>query len=457
MIQTGLNIKRAILIAGDIAVFGVSLVATLAIRYSDVNRHWSDHALPFGILSFLWIIGFYIAGLYDLALVREPLRLLRTFLEAMIANLAAALAFFYLLPVFGIAPRANLFLYFAVAILVGYGWRTLYTSVIAERFPRGRVLYIGPSDETAQVQDLLRGSNLGLDLVAAVATDHPPRETLGIAWIPSLAAMDDALRAHNIQTVVIGANVSADPSVTQALYRALFSPIMVLDRAEVEEITTGRIPLSHVTEAWFLRHLRESEKTWYEGVKRVTDVFLAVPFGVLTLALFPLVALAVKISSRGHVLYSQIRVGRGGRPITIWKFRTMRADAEAHGPQFTASTKDDPRVTTVGRWMRQLRVDELPQVWNVLRGDLSFVGPRPERPEFVAPLVERMPYYALRHLARPGLTGWAQVRFLTPTASLEDNLKKLQYDLFYIKHRSLLLDIAILLKTIGIVLKRQGT
>ncbi len=325
------------------------------------------------------MVGFYIAGLYDLALVREPLRLLRVFLEAMIANLAAALAFFYLLPIFGIAPRANLFLYFAVAILVGYGWRALYTGVIAERFPRGRVLYIGPADETAQVHQLLRGSNLGLDLVAAIATDHTPRETLGLAWIPSLADMNDALRAHNIQTVVLGANVSADPAITQALYRALFSPIVVLDRAEMEEITTGRIPLSHVTEAWFLRHLRESEKTWYEGFKRATDMLLAIPFGLLTLAMCPFIALVVKLSSRGPVLYSQSRVGRGGKPITIWKFRTMRADAEAYGPQFTTSTKDDPRITTTGRWMRQLRVDELPQVWNVLRGDLSFVGPRPDR------------------------------------------------------------------------------
>jgi lipopolysaccharide/colanic/teichoic acid biosynthesis glycosyltransferase len=135
----------------------------------------------------------------------------------------------------------------------------------------------------------------------------------------------------------------------------------------------------------------------------------------------------------------------------------MDADAEKDGPRFTASTKTDPRLFPLGRLLRQLRIDELPQIWNVLRGDLSFVGPRPERPEFVEPLTERMPYYNLRHLTRPGLTGWAQVRFLTPTSSLEDNLKKLQYDLYYIKHRSLMLDLAILLKTVGIVLRRQGT
>jgi lipopolysaccharide/colanic/teichoic acid biosynthesis glycosyltransferase len=169
------------------------------------------------------------------------------------------------------------------------------------------------------------------------------------------------------------------------------------------------------------------------------------------------VALAIKLSSPGKIFYSQVRVGRHGANIRIWKFRTMKEDAEKEGPQFSTDVKTDPRITSVGRILRQLRVDELPQIWNVLKGDLSLIGPRPERPEFVEPLLDRMPYYQLRHLTKPGLTGWAQVLFLTPTSSLDDNLKKLQYDLYYIKHRSFLLDAAILLKTIGIVLKRQGT
>lgn len=457
MIQSGLHLKRSILIAGDIAVFLLSLAVTLAIRYGSIVQHWGDHAWPFSILILLWITGFYIVGLYDLSLAREPMRFLRTYLEAMLANLATAVAFFYLLPTFGIAPRTNLFLYFAVAILLGYGWRLVFTSTIAERFPRGRVLYIGPAEEAAQVHALLRSSNLGLDLVAAIPTSGAPDPTVHVAWDTNLSKMETIVHTFSIQTIVLGANVSTLPSVTRVLYQSLSLPIAVLDRAEIEEITTGRIPLDHVTESWFLRHLRESEKTWYEGFKRTLDVTLAIPFGMLAIILLPMIAFAIKVSSAGPILYRQKRVGRAGRLIGIVKFRTMRMDAEAHGPQFTASTKDDPRVTSVGRFLRQLRMDELPQVWNVLRGDLSFVGPRPERPEFVAPLVERMPYYALRHLTRPGLTGWAQVRFLTPTASLEDNLKKLQYDLFYIKHRSLLLDLSILLKTIGIVLRRQGT
>ncbi|HEU0050483.1 MAG TPA: sugar transferase, partial [Patescibacteria group bacterium] len=210
-------------------------------------------------------------------------------------------------------------------------------------------------------------------------------------------------------------------------------------------------------ETWFLSHLKETEKTWYEVVKRAADILIAIPFAVVTAILTPFIALLIKLSSPGPVFYSQIRVGRNGKLIKIYKFRSMRIDAEASGPQFTAKTASDPRVTSIGRFLRQTRIDELPQIWNVLHGDLSLIGPRPERPEFVTPLVEKMPYYALRHLTRPGLTGWAQVKFLTPTATLDDNLTKLQYDLYYIKNRSLLLDAAILLKTVGIVLRRQGT
>jgi lipopolysaccharide/colanic/teichoic acid biosynthesis glycosyltransferase len=172
---------------------------------------------------------------------------------------------------------------------------------------------------------------------------------------------------------------------------------------------------------------------------------------------FPFIAITTKLSSKGPIIYSQLRVGKNGKTFKIYKFRTMHIDAEKDGARFTADAKTDPRLFAFGRFMRRARIDELPQIWNVLIGDLSLIGPRPERPEFVTPLIERMPYYALRHLTRPGLTGWAQVMFLTPTASLEDNLKKLQYDLYYIKHRSFFLDALILLRTIGIVLRRQGT
>jgi exopolysaccharide biosynthesis polyprenyl glycosylphosphotransferase len=346
---------------------------------------------------------------------------------------------------------------FALALLLGYAWRLVCNRLIFKRFEPGRVLYIGPGGLAQEILKLLQTSPLGMNLTTAIATDNEEDHRLTVTWNKGLANLPDLLKRERISAIVLGVSPDENQALKQELYASLFSPVVLLDRAEIEEATTGRIPLSYVSETWFLHHLREFDKSWYESLKRVTDLAFALPIGLVTLALWPLVSLAIKVSSPGPVLFSQIRVGVGGKTFRIWKFRSMHMDSEKNGPQFTADAKTDPRLFTVGRWLRRLRLDELPQVWNLLRGDLSLIGPRPERPEFVAPLIERMPFYQLRHLTRPGLTGWAQVQFLTPTASLEDNLKKLQYDLYYIKHRSPLLDLAILLKTIGVMLRRQGT
>lgn len=470
MYRTTFALKRFLLITGDLLAFQLALIATLWIRYGGLQPAiWKQHAAAFAWVSAFWLIGLFVSGLYDIAKTRNGLAFFRMFLEGMLVNLLVAFAFFYLVNVFGIAPRANLLLYFAFALLLTYAWRIAFNRYSTRGVFRNRLLFVGPWEDARTLHELLNGNTLGFSLAAVIPTTERPAaspsgsdaepnmEISGIRWEPRLDALEQIIREEHIQTVVPGLHWDEIPELRDALYRTLFSSVAIMDRRELEEAVTGRIPLATVGKVWFLEHLRESEKAWYETVKRGFDVVLAVPFGFLTVAITPVVALLIKASSPGPVLFSQQRVGKGGRTFAIWKFRTMRTDAEKDGPRFTTSAKTDPRLFPVGRLLRQLRVDELPQIWNVLKGDLSFVGPRPERPEFVGPLVERMPWYALRHLTRPGLTGWAQVQFLTPTASLDDNLKKLQYDLYYIKHRSLILDAAILLKTIGIVLRRQGT
>ncbi len=458
MIQTGQSAKRWILLVGDLVALQIALFLTILIRFGglDVER-WRVNWPAFSLVSLAWVVGFYVAGLYELSLVREPLKLFRTYLEGMIANLGIALAFFYLIPIFGLAPRAILFLFFAMSLLVGYFWRLAANRLIQSTFSRQRLLFVGPAEELRRVDDLVRESSLGIEVVAAIATSGEIYKHNEIKWLSGIRAFSQALKDERISTVVLGVKPDAIPELKDEHYRSLFTPVNILDRAEIEEAATGRIPLSYVSETWFLHHLKENEKAWFEGLKRILDVIIAIPFGLLTLLMYPFVALIIKIVSPGPALYSQIRVGLAGKHFLIWKFRSMRLDAEKHGAQFTADAKTDPRLFPFGRFLRRSRIDELPQIWNVLKGDLSFVGPRPERPEFVEPLLERMPYYRLRLLARPGLSGWAQVKFMTPNASIEDNLKKLQYDIYYIKNRSIVLDGLILLKTIGVVLRRQGT
>lgn len=453
----GLGIKRMILVAGDLAVYQLALVLMLLIRYGSVSaRDWELHLVPFGIVSLLWVVSAYVAGLYDLNQMKNGVKFFRLYLEGMLANLAIAFAFFYLVSVFGIAPRTNLVLYFALALLIGYGWRLLYNRAIVTTLFRNRLLYIGTSQDAARVRNLLDRSGFGFELVAIAETSSGERFIdERITWYGSVDRLEEILVEQRITTILLGQKPEDVTGLRDALYRTLFQPVTLVDRAALEETTTGRVPLEYVSQTWFLEHLREHEKTWYEGFKRLIDIVLAIPFGILTLLCYPFVALAIKLSSPGSILYTQTRVGKMGKPFQIWKFRTMRQDAEVGGkPQW--AKENDPRVTNVGKFLRTSRIDELPQIWNVLKGDMSLIGPRPERPEFVEELTRQMPYYALRHLTRPGLTGWAQVKFRY-AGTLEDNLQKLQYDLYYIKHRSLLLDLAILLRTIGIVLRRQGT
>ncbi len=456
MYQFGLNLKRLLLVAGDFAALEAALVLALFLRYGGITaKTWSLHALPFAIVITAWLIGLYVTGLYELTRAKNTLPNFRTFLEGMFVNLLVAVAFFYLVPVFGIEPRTNLFIFFAISLFLIYAWRLAFNRFIAKGLFRTRLCYVGPAEEAATFRDLVATNTLGFELVSIITTT--PRfaaEADGIHWTEDIESLPALIRSDRIDGVVLGHHVDEIEALKEALYRALDTSVAFIDRRDLEETLTGRVPVAAVDKAWFLRHLRESEKAWFESVKRGLDVVVAIPFGILTIALTPFVALAIKLTSPGTVLYTQERVGKNGKRFRIVKFRTMRADAEAGGMQF--STRGDARVTPLGRFLRATRIDELPQVWNVLTGDMSFVGPRPERPEFVAQLTERMPYYALRHLTRPGLTGWAQIKY-DYASTLDDNLVKLQYDLYYVKHRSLLLDLAILLKTIDTILRRKGT
>ena len=215
------------------------------------------------------------------------------------------------------------------------------------------------------------------------------------------------------------------------------------------------VPVKVISDDWFLRshgfHMLGNPVT--QRVKRLLDVSLALVLIILTAPLILVSAALIKLTSKGPVFFSQTRVGYQGKLFTIYKLRTMLKDAETSGARWAEA--DDPRVTKIGGFLRKSRLDELPQCWNVLSGDMSFIGPRPERPEFTSMLSQEIPYYDLRHTVKPGISGWAQVIF-PYGASTEDALKKLQYELYYIKHQSLLLDLNIAIRTLFTVFQRAG-
>ena len=462
------KLKQFFLLIGDFFVFQLALPIMLLVRYKHLTAHdYNLHFIPFLIVSFLWLLGFYVAGLYDLRLANEKLKFLRTYFEGVLANLLISFGFFYLLPVFGIAPRVNLFLYVVSILLLDYLWRILFNSLIAKSLLKTKILYIGRVSDAVELVKITDFFMPVFNFKAVIGVDELRNENdvlnddkniindLGVEHYLNIDDLLVIIKKYDIDLLVIDYSLKDSIHWHDILYKSIFHSVSLLDRPSFEELVTSRVPIEHISRYWFLTHINENEKQIFESIKRVIDLFLSVPMALVVIVLYPIIALLIKLDSKGPVLYSQIRVGLRGREFRIFKFRTMKSDAEKNNqPQF--AQKNDVRVTRVGRFLRRTRLDELPQVWNVLKGDMSLIGPRPERPEFVEQLTEKMPYYALRHLTRPGLSGWAQVQYIY-ASNFEDNLKKLQYDLYYIKHRNLVLDLAIILKTIRIILKRMGT
>ena len=255
--------------------------------------------------------------------------------------------------------------------------------------------------------------------------------------------------------VDFGEDLLKDPKLVDILLQYKLSGLQFYNYLEFYEMYENKLPVAHLSSKWFLEN--SGFEIYYNNfnlrAKRLLDLIFAIIIGICTLPLMLLAAIIVKIESKGPIFFVQERIGEGNKKFNIVKFRSMTTDAEKNGPQW--ASKNDNRVTRWGKIMRATRIDELPQLWNVLRGEMSFVGPRPEREYFIQQLEKEIPYYNLRHTVKPGLTGWAQVMY-PYGASVEDAYRKLQYDLYYIKHHDIIFDIKVLLKTITIVIFGKG-
>jgi sugar transferase (PEP-CTERM system associated) len=329
-------------------------------------------------------------------------------------------------------------------------WRKAFPWILSKSIFRERVYVLGQGEYAESIAQIVRQRpDLGMDVVGC----HYSLAD-GTSGENAMIAVQSLLRTKNQpHRIIIAMQDHRDHLPTEDLLTLRFNGIVLEESGALLERLYGKIPLSGLRPSDFLYvegfRLRPSQQ-----ITRRIASFLAAGTGLLLFApFFPLVMLMVRVTSPGQIFFRQIRVGEGGKNFTVYKFRTMRSDAEAKGAQW--ASKHDPRVTKIGRFMRKTRIDEIPQLWNVLRGDMGFVGPRPERPEFVPWLAEQLPFYNLRHMIRPGLTGWAQVRY-GYGATLEEAQEKLEYDLYYLKHASLGLDLLIMFETIKTILHRKG-
>jgi sugar transferase (PEP-CTERM system associated) len=400
----------------------------------------------------------YYSDLYDFRTVSDRRELFVRLMQALGAtSVILAVAYFWFPQL--MLGRGVFILSAGVVLLVITGWRVAFEWITRALGPRERLLLIGTGPgaiELARELHELRHT-LGVQIVGFVDPDPAQigRPVLNPGIIGTIGDVPAIVRAQRVDRVVVSlADARGKLPVDQLLEMKLNDGVAFDHLASVYEEYTGKIAVENLRPSWFIFSDGFRKSAVLMTAKRVIDLIVGGMGFVLALPIMVLVALLVKLTSRGAVLYHQARVGQHGRIFTVHKFRSMVTDAEADTGAVW-SQPNDRRITPIGRLLRRTRLDELPQLWNVLRGDMSLVGPRPERPEFVRSLTDQIPFYGQRHVVRPGLTGWAQVRY-TYGATVEDAMEKLQYDLYYIKNMSLALDLFVLFSTVKTVLQRQG-
>ena len=355
----------------------------------------------------------------------------------------------YLFP--GIAIRPNVpVLGISILAIALVPWRSAYEAIGGLSIFRERVYVLGDGERARTVVDILRSRrDAGMEIVEGQSTGVSDKSLDDFAAdLRSLCQPKP-----RIDRVIVAMENRRGAMPVQELLHLRLRGVVIEDSNLVMERLLGRLALSGLNPSSLIFTRGFNAKAFHQISQRLMSIAVSLIGLLCCLPIIPFLILGVRLSSPGPIFFRQTRVGRGGRHFSVIKFRTMRQDAEAKGAVW--ATKNDPRVTPLGRFMRKTRLDEIPQLWNVLRGEMGFVGPRPERPEFVQWLTSEIPYYDLRHIIRPGLTGWAQVRYQYG-ASLEETRQKLEYDLYYIKHLSLGLDLLIMFETIKTIILRRG-
>jgi len=331
-------------------------------------------------------------------------------------------------------------------------WRSAYEWIIGRKMFRERVYVLGVGERAQTVVELLQTrKDAGMEVVGSDSRmlDKEERKEAFTTALEAFRGPDPG-----IDRVIIALEDRRGELPLRELLKLRFNGVVIEEAGSLLERLTGKLYLDGLRPSSFIYSEGFRVRPSQQIARRIVSTLTAAAGLLLFLPFFPIVALMVRLSSAGPIFFRQTRVGLGGRNFTVYKFRTMRQDAEVEGARW--ASKNDPRVTPIGMFMRKIRLDEVPQLWNVLRGDMGFVGPRPERPEFVPWLSEQIPYFDLRHMIRPGLTGWAQVRY-GYGATLAESREKLEFDLYYIKHMSLGLDLLIMFETVKTILRRQGS
>jgi len=446
-------VRTLLLLAGEAAIVCLSFLAAALVQFgpdSYLVLNYEEGVYKILAITILVLICSYYFDLYaPQRMTSRSETWFRVFLVLGTSSfLLAGIGYYF--PRFMLGRHADLF---GLIILTGtlLLWRGAYAWILQQPYLCERVYVLGSSDRARRVVEAIRTrKDLGMEVVGwagAFGNGGSDRDSLA-------STVRGLIGRSHVDRVIIAVSDRRNTLPVRELLDLRLEAVKVEDASSLLEKISGRIEVENLLPSSLLYSEGFRLGTGFLLVRRVASFIIAAVALAICCTLIPLIALAVKLSSPGPVLFRQQRVGRRGEEFTLYKFRSMRQDAESQTGAVWAG-KDDPRVTNVGKILRATRLDEIPQLWNVLIGDMGFVGPRPERPEFVRWLAEKIPYYNLRHIIRPGITGWAQVRYRYG-ASLEETQEKLQYDLYYIKHISLALDLWIMFDTVKTIVLRRG-
>jgi len=452
----GVSRGRVLSIAvADAVGVAVALFAAVFLRlgWEEGAGYLQSHGVALLASWGVFMLMLGISGMYESDLLHRLGRTLAAAFVSVAIGTLLVIALFY--ATLSLHIGRGVFLRFAVLVLVTtITIRFVYRAVYSLACMSQRTLVVGTNGEVRNVIDLVQQHpHSGIHIVGLVHVGKDwglvGKSIHGHPILGTDESLDLLIKKHQVERLILAAPAELEPLLQRRLRSFRYRGVALVDYVSLHEELTGEISLEHIDEEWLFTAAMNNSRFHIRYLKRLTDIGISL-FGIVVSApLMAVAAVLIKLSSSGTVLYRQERLGLDCTPFTIFKFRTMYADAESRtGPVW--ATEDDPRITPVGKWLRKFRIDELPQLFNVLRGEMSVVGPRPERTVFVNQLSMQVPFYAERLLVKPGITGWAQVN-LPYAASIEESRHKLQADLYYIKNLSFLMDLYILSKTVKIV------
>lgn len=431
------HMKRAsIILFGDLISFVLSFILLITFRLdivSDPNVVY-NHILPFSILFISWVLVFYMLGLYDLSSIKPTIPHLNRWMTAIITCAIVGIFLFYFVPVFGISPKVNLFIQIIGFSIFSFIQRRIIYSLFSKSITTP-LIFVGSSlDQKELEKAILDNPQIGLKIIGNVSNINEIK-----------------INKKEKLIVILDNSVKIEDKDILNFYK---NNVEVLDTACAYERYLKKIPVHYINLSFIIEEVKLKEETSYKFGKFITEKLFAILILIITSPILLISIIFKYLEDKGPIFIKQKRVGLNGKIFDIYKIRSMTATSEGgmsekDGPVWSTG-HDDPRITKVGNILRKLHIDEIPQMINILKGDLALIGPRPERPEFVDILSKEIPYYSFRHIVKPGFTGWAQVKYYYAHNVLEQK-EKFEFDLYYIKNKNIFMDFGIFLRTVQII------